>query len=404
MRLLAAFTAIVISVATELTSLSASEPFPNDTITNDILISHCGRILPTVESATARNDVRATKLLAVMYDRGCGVSQDMPHALRIFSRLAHSGTSDPLVRAYVAMYGPGASLDGASGITLLKTAHASGDPFAARMLGFFLSLIGTKSSSPAGSFHWDEIASNAGDVYAMAFVAQDLAIGIGTAQDVGAAKKWLGKPMSANAPVAFEVHGRLALAGVPGFHTDRDQAFAEVRKAALLGSADAKVAYSNIIRPADFHGRVSQSEARTMMREGVAAQLPRRYFDAWLGEFYMGFHGNTPDYAAAVPLLKEGLPYSFSYPDRYLAVCYFHGFGVAVDNARVMKYYKSGVAKGDLWSKENLQLAEDAMAGSSTTSQDSSDIARDYQGAHWSDLHPMQQLPQPGSPADPNGQ
>jgi hypothetical protein len=28
--------------------------------------------------------------------------------------------------------------------------------------------------------------------------------------------------------------------------------------------------------------------------------------------------------------------------------------------------------------------------------------ASDYEGYHWSELHPMTQMPQPGSPADPN--
>jgi TPR repeat protein len=218
--------------------------------------------------------------------------------------------------------------------------------------------------------------------------------------DIVKGKALLQRALDAGDSNAYETLGDVSLAGAAGFDTDRDRAFGLLRKALSLGDTFAKVEIAIGLRPADFGRRITQAEAASFMRTGTAAMLPRRYYSLVLGDFEIGIHGNTPDYADAVPRLKTGLVFKDVHTDENLAFCYLNGLGVTKDPEQAKKYLKAAVAEGSSWATSELaDMSDDRSARSALNANQQ---ASDYEGYHWSELHPMTQMPQPGSPADPN--
>ncbi len=365
-----------------------------DTWISAILQNRCAEIVSTVRGAATANDPTALEVEAAMYDRGCGVVQNMRHATELYVEALAHGSKDALAEGYVDLYGPSPSED--EGISRLTQASEGGNRLAAFDLYFYYAHRLANRSDDAVAFHWASIAAHSGDVVAVAHLGGLYLWGTGVEQNIELGHQYADREVSANVPDALVVVGVATLAGTGGYRMDRAKGLTLLRKAISLGLTRAKIAIVQNVDKSDYaDGRVTGSEMATFAQDAVALLEPRKYYDYQLGEYwYIGGGRDVPDCARALPLLLKVADINSYEPDYDIGYCYYHGDGVAQDDQLGFKYLKLAAQKGSPSAIAYLNSANSGKPGNNSNS--TVDAWHNYEGYHWNELHPMSGQPATG--------
>ena len=363
--------------------------------TASVLQSNCTPIVSAVRTAAELDSPSALEIEAAMYDRGCGVEQNMTRAEELYAQAVAHGAKDGLARGYVDVYG--STPAEARGLEELAQTGKSGNALAAYDLYQYY----RRSLKPEAdlTFHWTSIGARLGDLSATAALGGEYIDGFGVPKNVALGRQYLDRAYKANVPDAMLLVGYYTVEGQAGYPKDRAQGFKLLEKAASLGFTRAKFALVQVADKSDVDdGRLTLNEATAYMQESAPILAPHPGYDLALANFY--YRGNfrsVPDCAHAVPLFLKVVDIDDDSESAYdLGYCYYNGDGIARNEELALKYVKLAAQKGSPGAIAFLK--ESASSGSN-----GDDYARNYEGYHWSDLHPMNTAPLPGSPAAPGG-
>ena len=365
---------------------AASAELRQTSFVSAVLRNHCADILADVQHAAASNEVSALEIEAAMYDRGCGVVQNMRRAKELYADAVALGSNDDLAVGYADLYGSKPAQE--RGLARLKQAANAGNAFAAYDLYFYYDHQ-LWNQSDAVAFRWVSLAAHAGDVVAEADLGGVYISGVGVPRNITLGRRYLDRGVAADIPEALAVAGVSRLEGYEGVPMDRAEGLKLLRKAISQGLTRAKMTIVLNVKKSDYaQGLVTKSEIAAFAQDAAALLEPKRFYDYELAQYW--YHGEdriVPDCGQAVPLLLQEADDDHWEADYEIAFCYYNGDGIAQDVPLAMKYVKLAAQKG---SPEAIAFLSSGSSDQPHNSPNSYfDRWHDYEGYHWTELHPM---------------
>ncbi len=363
-----------------------------DSRTQLVLHGDCTGIVDQLRSGAARNDETSLHLLAQAYARGCGVRLDQRQAGAIYKRILTLRASDPMANGYLTLYGDGRRKDSNRAVAFFRQALRQGDPFA----GLELYEAGTGIQA----HRWALAAARGGDVVAKVAAASDYMQGL--MQTPLDRPRGLQMLREANPETNHFAALRLATAYQFGIGVPQDLQKAEyyLKLSVRLGNTYSEAALGVFYCQTRNAGAAASDSVR-LIKDAQSHLYYRADVQTYLADVYIFNVGVRPNYALAIPLLKEGIAGQLPDAMDNLAYLKFNGYGEPVDFAGGIRLLRQAAALGDAYAKTQLadvhiDEAQDAVI------PDSSMAEYNYQQTMQRLSQPPNQMPYPGSPAYQN--
>ena len=316
-----------------------------------VLHDDCARVVADVRRSADGGDLTSMRLMAQMLERGCGVVEDERRAGGWYKRILAIRPTDAMAAGYLTLHGDGRSKDAHRAVDDFRDAVRQGDPFAAKELAGALWYTGDPAL--AGESHRASLAgARGGDVRSSVGVAFDLSIGYGTSMDQPTALRMLRAADSKDDGFAALQLGLIYRDGA-GVPEDPRRAESYFRRAVRLGYTYAGL-YLAVFYLQTHDAKDARADSVRLIEEAQSRLYYRANIQAGLAEVYILNVGVPPDFARAIPLLKDGIAGGQTDSMDDLAYLKFNGFGLPVDFVGGIKLWRQAAALGDPYARTQL--------------------------------------------------